>query len=394
MTKQKKRRTRGEGTIRQRKDGTWEARFVVGVDPGTGRDIRKSVYARTQKEVRQKMTEALAALDKNDYHEPCKMTVGAWLDIWAETYLGGVKPHTVRSYTDIIKNHLKPALNTIPLDALNAHTIQQFYNALGKEKDGKPGLSSKTVKNIHGVLHQALQQAVMLGYIRANPTDACILPRRVKKEIHPLDEEQSKAFLEAIKGHRFETLFTVTLFTGLREGEALGLLWNCLDLENGIMLVDKQLQLEKKRGGKYIFVPLKNDRSRTVALAPWVIEILKHHRAVQAEQRLRTGPLWENSGLVFTNELGRHLAIHTVYKDFKKIVASIGCPEVRFHDLRHSYAVAALRAGDDIKTVQGTLGHATAAFTLDVYGHVTDQMKRASANRMEQYITQVLGLKG
>lgn len=394
MTKQKKRRTRGEGTIRQRKDGTWEARFVVGVDPGTGRDIRKSVYARTQKEVRQKMTEALAALDKNDYHEPCKMTVGAWLDIWAETYLGGVKPHTVRSYTDIIKNHLKPALNTIPLDTLNAHTIQQFYNALGKEKDGKPGLSSKTVKNIHGVLHQALQQAVMLGYIRANPTDACILPRRVKKEIHPLDEEQSKAFLEAIKGHRFETLFTVTLFTGLREGEALGLLWNCLDLENGIMLVDKQLQLEKKRGGKYIFVPLKNDRSRTVALAPWVIEILKHHRAVQAEQRLRTGPLWENSGLVFTNELGRHLAIHTVYKDFKKIVASIGCPEVRFHDLRHSYAVAALRAGDDIKTVQGTLGHATAAFTLDVYGHVTDQMKRASANRMEQYITQVLGLKG
>lgn len=394
MTKQKKRRTRGEGTIRQRKDGAWEARFVVGVDPGTGRDIRKSVYARTQKEVRQKMTEALAALDKNDYHEPCKMTVGAWLDIWAETYLGGVKPHTVRSYTDIIKNHLKPALNTIPLDALNAHTIQQFYNALGKEKDGKPGLSSKTVKNIHGVLHQALQQAVMLGYIRANPTDACILPRRVKKEIHPLDEEQSKAFLEAIKGHRFETLFTVTLFTGLREGEALGLLWNCLDLENGIMLVDKQLQLEKKRGGKYIFVPLKNDRSRTVALAPWVIEILKHHRAVQAEQRLRTGPLWENSGLVFTNELGRHLAIHTVYKDFKKIVASIGCPEVRFHDLRHSYAVAALRAGDDIKTVQGTLGHATAAFTLDVYGHVTDQMKRASANRMEQYITQVLGLKG
>lgn len=394
MTKQKKRRTRGEGTIRQRKDGAWEARFVVGVDPGTGRDIRKSVYARTQKEVRQKMTEALAALDKNDYHEPCKMTVGTWLDIWAETYLGGVKPHTVRSYTDIIKNHLKPALNTIPLDALNAHTIQQFYNALGKEKDGKPGLSSKTVKNIHGVLHQALQQAVMLGYIRANPTDACILPRRVKKEIHPLDEEQSKAFLEAIKGHRFETLFTVTLFTGLREGEALGLLWNCLDLENGIMLVDKQLQLEKKRGGKYIFVPLKNDRSRTVALAPWVIEILKHHRAVQAEQRLRTGPLWENSGLVFTNELGRHLAIHTVYKDFKKIVASIGCPEVRFHDLRHSYAVAALRAGDDIKTVQGTLGHATAAFTLDVYGHVTDQMKRASANRMEQYITQVLGLKG
>lgn len=97
------------------------------------------------------------------------------------------------------------------------------------------------------------------------------------------------------------------------------------------------------------------------------------------------------SGLVFTDEIGHHLATHTVYKEFKAIVASIGCPNTRFHDLRHSYAVAAIRSGDDIKTVQGNLGHATAAFTLDVYGHVTDQMKQESANRMESYIKDVLG---
>ena len=126
--------------------------------------------------------------------------------------------------------------------------------------------------------------------------------------------------------------------------------------------------------------------------APWVMKLLRKQRARQAEQQLKAGPMWEDSGLVFTNELGRHLAIHTVYKDFKQIAASIGRPDARFHDLRHSYAVAAIRSGDDIKTVQGNLGHATAAFTLDVYGHVTDQMKQESAARMESYIKDVLNL--
>lgn len=122
------------------------------------------------------------------------------------------------------------------------------------------------------------------------------------------------------------------------------------------------------------------------------MQILHSHRAKQSEQRLKVGSLWEDRDLVFTDELGRHLAPHTVYKDFKRVVASIGSPETRFHDLRHSYAVAAIRSGDDIKTVQGNLGHATASFTLDVYGHITEQMKRASAARMDPYIKSVLGL--
>ena len=208
----------------------------------------------------------------------------------------------------------------------------------------------------------------------------------------PLDEEQIRAFLQAIQGQRFETLFTVTLFTGLREGEVLGLTWDCVDFIKGTILVSKQLQREKKKGGAYVFAPLKNDKTRMITPAPWVLQLLRTHRAKQAELRLKAGPLWEDSGLVFTNEFGHHLAIHTVYKDFKKEAAAIGRPDARFHDLRHSYAVAAIRSGDDIKTVQGNLGHATAAFTLDVYGHVTEQMKQASAARMEGYIKDVPNL--
>ena len=142
----------------------------------------------------------------------------------------------------------------------------------------------------------------------------------------------------------------------------------------------------------YVFASLKNGKTRTITPAPWGMQMLKAHRVRQTEDRLRAGPMWSDAGLVFTNELGGHLVFSTVYKNFKAIVASIGCPDVRFHDLRRSYAVASIRAGDDIKTVQRKLGHAKAALTLDVYGHVTDQMKRASAERMEGFIKDVLKL--
>ena len=382
----------GAGTIRQRKDGRWEARYTVGRDPGTGKQVQRSVYGATQQDVRKKLAQLTTAIDSGTYKEPCKMTVGQWLDIWTADYLGGVKPFTVVSYTGHIKNHIKPTLGAVKLEALNAHTIQGFYNGLTVEREGKPGLSPKTVKNIHGVLHKALQQAVKIGYLRFNPADACELPRVVRKELKPLDEEQSKAFLKAIQGHRFELLYTVVLFTGMREGEALGLTWDSVDFQKGTVLINKQMQREKKKNGQYLLVPTKNGKSRTITPAPWVMKLLRVQRSRQAEQRIKVGPMWEDSGLVFTSETGHHLAIHTVYKDFKQIAASIGCPDTRFHDLRHSYAVAAIRSGDDIKTVQGNLGHATAAFTLDVYGHVTDQMKKESAARMESYIKSVLHL--
>ncbi len=293
----------GGGTIRQRKDGRWEARYTVGRDPGSGKQVQRSVYGATQQEVRKKLAQLTAALDAGTYKEPCKMTVGQWLDIWAADYLGGVKPSTVVSYTGADHDyHIKPALGSVKLEALNAHTIQEFYNRLGAEREGKRGLSPKTVKNIHGVLHEALQQAVKIGYTRFNPAEACELPRVIRKELKPLDEEQSKAFLKAIQGHRFEILYTVALFTGMREGEALGLTWDCVDFDKGTILINKQLQREKKKNARYLLVPTKNEKSRTITPAPWVMQLLRTHRARQTEQRLKAGPPWENSGIVFTNE--------------------------------------------------------------------------------------------
>lgn len=412
--KKNSRAAQGAGTIRQRPDGRWEARFLVGHDLATGKPIRKSVYGATQKEARQKLAQAVAAVDNQAYREPCKMTLGEWLDIWADTYLEGVKPRTVKIYKDNIRLHIKPHIAAVKLDELDTHTVQRFFNMLlssGKKvpkrdeagkivkKDGKTvyetaPLSAKSVKDVHGVLHGALRQAVVNRYIPINPADGdfCKLPKAQRQEIKPLDEQQIKDFMCEIRESAFEDLFLVTLFTGLRQGEVLGLTWDCVDFDNGILTINKQMQLHQDKGMEaYKLVPTKNGKSRTIAAAPFVMDCLKHRKAEQARQRLQAGPLWENSNLVFTGETGVHLTKPTIYRAFKKAAAAIGRPDARFHDLRHSYAVAALRSGDDIKTVQGNLGHATAAFTLDVYGHVTDKMKQESANRMEQFIKEVSG---
>ena len=377
----------GSGTIRKKtvtRNGKqyvyWEARYTTGYDPGTGRQIQRSVTGKTQKEVSQKLKKATAAIDAGTYTAPSRMTVGAWLDTWTTEYLGGVKPSTVAAYKSTVKNHLKPGLGAIRLDELNAHTIQSLYNRLGDTR------SPKTVKNVHGILHKALQQAVINRYIPFNPAEACVLPRAERKELKPLDDALISAFLKAVKGHQFEDLFRVALFTGIREGEILGLCWDVVDLDKGTIHIIRQLQ---KISGEWVLVTTKNSKGRTITLAPFVVQILRKVKHQQLENRLRYGDCWEDSGFVFTNELGQHLNRHTVLKHFKKIMAQIGSPETRFHDLRHSYAVASIRSGDDIKTVQENLGHATAAFTLNVYGHVTDQMKQDSAARMEKFIQTV-----
>ena len=207
-----------------------------------------------------------------------------------------------------------------------------------------------------------------------------------------MDETQIAAFLNAIKDNSYENIFVVTLFTGLRQGEVLGLTWDCVNFDTGVLTINKQMQLHQEKGmTPYQLVPTKNGKTRTITAAPFVREHLRRQKVWQTEQRLLAGPLWQHSGLVFTDAQGNHLTKPTLYRAFKRAAAAIGRPDARFHDLRHSYAVAAIRSGDDIKTVQGNLGHATAAFTLDVYGHVTDRMKRESADKMEDFIRRVSG---
>ena len=335
MPRKSTRNAQGGGTIRQRPDGRWEARYTVGRDPGTGKQIQRSVYGSTQKEVRQKLAQVVAEVDNGTYTAPSKMTVGQWLDIWVAEYLGDVKPKTVESYQCQIKNHIKPAMGATKLEALDTHTIQKFYNRLSSKEDGNPGLSPKSVKIVHGVLHKALQQAVEIGYLRINPADACKLSRSEKTEIKPLDNEAMASFIKAIQGHRFETVYLTMLFTGMRRGEVCGLTWDCVDLERGTILINKQLQNVTGQPGEYRLVSTKNSKGRSITAAASVVQLLRKHRAQQLRDRLKAGPLWQDNGFVFCNEVGNHLSPPTIYHNYKRIVASIGRPDARLHDLRH-----------------------------------------------------------
>ena len=390
----------GMGTIRKKtvckgnkEYEYWEARYTVGFDPGTGKQVQKSVSGKTQKEVAQKLKELTAALDAGTYIAPSKVTVGQWLDVWQQDYLVNVRPSTVTSYEATIRNHIKPRIGAIRLESLTTHDIQEFYNSLRTPSENRKALSAKTIKNIHGILHHALQQAMLNNYIRTNPSNSCVIPRATKKKVKPLNEYQIADFLKAIKGHKYESMFLVALFTGIRQGEVCGLQWGCVDFDDGTILIDKQLQSlrGKTRGDseKYSLVPTKNGKERTITAAPYVMELLWKTKQSQNANRKLWGKAFQENDLVFTDELGNRITPQALYRAFKIIVTELGMPMVRFHDLRHSYAVISLKSGDDVKTVQENLGHATSAFTLDVYGHVTEKMKKDSADRMQAFIKSV-----
>lgn len=378
-----------ERTIKGKTYKYYEARYSAGFDPGTGKQIQRSITGKTQKEVAQKLKEAIASLDAGTYIAPSKMTVSEWLSEWAQQYIKNVKDSTRSAYMTIINTHLQPNIGAIRLDELSTPMVQRLYNSLGEPNGNRDAISAKTIKNVHGVLHKALHQAMLNGYIRNNPADAAVLPRIEKKQIYPMDEYQISAFLKAIRGHQFEKLYITMLFTGLREGEALAVTWDCVSFVSGSITVDKQLQLVRGSKGQYRLVATKNSKVRTIHVAPYVLNILRNIRQEQERNRAIYGPPLEIIPYVFCTPMGEHYKPNTVYKNFKAVVRNLGYDHIRLHDLRHSYAVASIRSGDDIKTVQDNLGHATASFTLDVYGHVTDQMKRDSAARMEQFIQSV-----
>ena len=376
---------KGGGTIRQRPDGRWEARYTLGIDPGTGKQIQKSVYGKTQKEVRQKLTAITAEIDEGTYMDVPRLKTADWLNTWVEEYIGNVKPATRKSYQDHVRLNIIPYIGAVPLSKLTAAMIQQTYNELQTDK----GLSPKTIKNVHGVLHRALEQAQKMGYIRNNPLAAVTLPRIEKKQIKPLEDDELCAFLKEIRGDPYELVYFVTVFTGLRQGEVLGLTWDCVNFEKHTLLINKQ-HGKKKGTCEYCFSCLKNDRPRLIEAADGVMDALKKQQIRQQRWATRLKDGWEHSdNLVFTTETGRYLCNQTVYLAFKKVMRRLHLDATRFHDLRHTYAVNSLKSGDDIKTVQENLGHQTAAFTLDVYAHATSSMKHESANRMDQYIHNV-----
>lgn len=388
-----KRRGNGEGSIYKRPDGTWAGQVSVGYDPATGKLKRKSFYGKTRKEVADKMAQALQEVRSGTYIEPAQTTFGEWLDKWLAGYKKGqLKPSTYESYEILINVHIKPALGKIPMAKLQAHILQSFYNeklAAGRA-DGKGGLSTRMVRYLHAIIRQALQQAVKEGLLPRNVADATSPPTVKNKQMRPLTEDELLTFFETARKDRLFPAYVLAATTGLRRGELLGLCWDCVDLENGVITVKRQL-LALKDGLTLEETTKSKSGRRSITLTDDAIRELKAWRKRQLQEKLLMGEAYQDNGLAFCKEDGTPLDPREFTKRFQRQLAKAGLPKVRLHDLRHTHASLLLARGVHPKVVQERLGHSSITMTLDLYSHLTPGLQEAAAATLNGLLSKEKG---
>lgn len=379
----KTRRGHGEGSITKRADGKWQGSVLTGYDPETGKPKRTYFYGRTRAEVQIKVSDLTAKVQKGTYREPGKMTVAEWFETWLRDYMKlSLRPTTWESYTCQVKTHVVPALGHLKLSELQTMHLQRLYNEAleSGRKDGK-GLAPKSVRYIHTIIHACLEQARKEHLLAFNPAGAVTLPKMNKKEIRFLSTQEITDFLDVAKDSKHYAAFYLALNTGLRRGEILGLRWRDVDFEEGRLTVSQAL-VRISGQGLVFQEPKTSLSSRVVDLFPAVLDVLKRHKRKQNEWRLMAGGAY-NTGLdlVFATELGEPVDPRAFTRVFERLIAKVGI-KCCFHDLRHTFATIALEQGVDTKTIQETLGHHSAAFTMDVYSGVTARMKRQVADKV------------
>jgi integrase len=376
MKKRKSKRGVREGTIRERPDGRWEGRVLLGYQ--RGKRVRPSVYGSTREEVQDKLRKAIEDAKAGIGLTPTnKQTVGQFLDDWLEDVVKkAVRPKTHHSYAQLIRLHINPELGRIQLSKLTPRRVQRLFN---EKLDSD--LAPRTVQYIRAVLRRALEHAVKWDLVTRNVVKLTEPPRAVHHEITPLTPQQAKKLLKTLSGHRLEALITVAAAMGLRQGEALGLKWANIDFKAKQLRVTHALQY---LGGEFSLVEPKTARSRRTVSIPDVVLIkLKRHRTRQQKERLRAGGEWEDWGLVFTTRLGRPLEGSRVTRDFKLLLKQAGLPPQRFHDLRHACASFLLAQGVSARQVMELLGHSQISLTLNTYSHILPSLQTEVAEKMD-----------
>ena len=381
-----KRRPSGDGMVRKRDDGRWEGRIVVG-HKENGDSIFRYIYADTQKELTAKLRQNIDAYQGIDLTEQSQMTLSEWLNQWLEQMSVTLRPNTLERYRQDMKNHVIPSLGKKRLTQITAEDLRKLYEKLKRSGRINPhpgqsrGLSSATVHSIHTTLHHALRIAKAQGLIPANPADEIDPPKLTHKPMKFLNDEQLERFLAEIKNDPIRHDFFYTeLTTGLRLGEICGLMWSDFDERTGTLAVNRTLRREK--GGRLVAGDTKTYAgTRKIVLPPSTAQLLR-------ERKRKSYSIW-----IFHDPLHPETPVNpaSAYAQLKNILAKANLPDIRFHDLRHTFATHALASGVDAKTLSGILGHTKASFTLDTYTHTTGDMQERAAEIVGGFLTDYLG---
>jgi len=363
----------GEGTIYQRPDGRWTAQLRL--DYG----VRKTLYGRTRAEVQTKLRQLRRDREDGVAVGVPSITVAAYLARWLdEAARLKVRPSTLESYT-LNARRLAPLIGRIKLSQLTPQVIQGAYARLLAQ-----GLAPRSVRQAHVVLHGALGQAMRWGMVGRNAADGVIVPRPEPREMETLTIDELQRLFEVTKDEPLRSLWILLSTTGLREGEALGLRWDDVDLARGTLVVRRAVQRQGTAG--WVVIDPKTPRSRrTIHLSRLAVEALRARKTHQRELRLAAGRRWQDTwgDLVFSSLTGRPLQPSWVSVAFRRDLEKAGIRRVRVHDLRHTAATLLLTRGVHPKVVQDMLGHSTVTLTLDTYSHVTPALHKEAADHMD-----------
>lgn len=375
-------RGHGEGTIYQREDGLWIAELMVG-HRADGKPDRRRVSAKTRALVRSKLDDLRTRAANGVLGENAKEreNVQGYLARWLEATKPSVRPRTWQHYERLVRLHIIPSLGTMRLKAVRPDDVQRLCAAKLAE-----GLSPKMAHHIHAALHRAFGQAVKWGYLTSSIMDAVDPPRVPRTELHPPSPVDLANLLDTANEHgdRLAALWTLAAYSGCRQAELLGLMWDDVDLDGGAITI-RRILITCNGTVPEFGEPKTSKSRRTVALPSEAIAGLRVHRARQEAERADAGPNWADYGLVFTSHLGTPLLRRNVLRDYKRALARADLPpRFRFHDLRHAHATLMLRAGVAMKVASDRLGHSAIGITMDLYTHAVQSMDVDAAERIQR----------
>ena len=360
------RRRNQEGSIYRREDGRYEGKVRI-----AGR--RRSFYGKSEKAVRQQIRQAITDHERGVRPLSGQVTIEQFFARWLEEVVKLTREErTYEVYCYHARSHILPTLGRVRLDRLTPDQVQRLYARLQQS-----GLAPKTVRNVHGVLNSALNQAVEWRLVAQNAAALTKRPKVVRRKGVRTLTPAEVLRLWAAANPRWKTLLLVTALTGARQGEILALKWSDVDFERGTLTIQRQLQRSKR------LKEPKADSRRTIDLTETERALLREHQQRQGELRLAKGPAWEDHDLIFCTDRGRPLGYRVVFREYKKVLRRAGLPDISFHDLRHSNATILAAAGVPLKVIQERLGHADIKTTLEFYEHVTPPMGKEAARRLE-----------
>jgi len=379
-----------QGHIRKRshttKDGRRTVNWYVVVDmprAGDGRRRQKwfGGYS-TRREAEAARAKIVHDLNLGSFVEPSALTLAEWVrEHWFPTVQSRVKPSTFDSYRRNLELHVLNKLGGQQLRQLSPTMLNRLYADLlsGGHRKTDGGLSAKTVRYIHTIIHKALADAVDADMVATNVAARSKPPRpraTTPSEIGFWEPHELRAFLESVRGHRLKAAWRVAAMTGMRRGEVLGLRWRDIDLDAARISVRQALV---SVAYEVIVSTPKTHQARTIDLDPDTVDQLRAHRLSQEQEREEWGSDYHDRDLVFCKENGTPIHPHTFSQAFERLVAGSDLPKIRLHDLRHTHATIALKAGVPVKVISERLGHETPAFTMKQYAHVIPGMQAEGA---------------